>query len=450
MAAFLLNPYDSTLNIADKDDRKLYQDACKGLPEANRFDGKRHNYADFTKLIAKHLKDTRVMEALKIAVKWDTSAADTEGQKLPTTEGIIDLFSSNKVTKEQVVEHCELVWSDSNYGNDTTRYFAKFATPPTSEEDLISERNKRRMKHVMMGYKLWNSLTSSFQLDIIGGREEFEKANETDGVLLWDFIRRRVNPSTTVGASKLKDEIETRTLAEFDHDVIKYNTWFSDTREKIVREEGDGYNEYLRSLFRAYRTSNNTEFNESIGEERRKWIQGKLRDSYNHTDLMDLARLTFNNLVEDSAWQETKNKVDREENNYLALATEILKRFKVDDGGKNTGGKTQKRGGEGTGNGREYAPWRFENPNGDTTKVMRGTTLKWCTKDCHAKSMWCGRKVCLSKAEFAAKYNKKTQGEKDDDNEKVATTKDFRIALAALTSQEDFDSLESQFFPSKE
>ena len=49
---------------------------------------------------------------------------------MPTTEGIIDLFSSNKVTKEQVIEHCELVWSDSNYGNETTRYFAKFAPPP--------------------------------------------------------------------------------------------------------------------------------------------------------------------------------------------------------------------------------------------------------------------------------------------------------------------------------
>ena len=196
----------------------------------------------------------------------------------------------------------------------------------------------------MIRYKLWNSLTSSFQLDIIGGREEFGKANETDGVLLWDFIRRRVNPSTTVSASKLKDEIETRTLAEFDHAVIKYITWFSDTCENIVRKEGDGYNEYLRSLFRAYRTSNNTEFNDSIGEERRKWIQEKLRDSYNHTDLMDLARLTFNNLVEDSAWQETKQKADREENNYLALAIEILKRFKVDDSGKNTrGGRHRKR-----------------------------------------------------------------------------------------------------------
>ena len=88
----------------------------------------------------------------------------------------------------------------------------------------------------MMACKLWNSLTLSFQMDIIGGREEFEKANETDGVLLWDLIRRRVNLSITMGASKLKDEIETRTLAEFDHDVIQYNTWFSDTREKIVRQ----------------------------------------------------------------------------------------------------------------------------------------------------------------------------------------------------------------------
>ena len=117
---------------------------------------------------------------------------------------------------------------------------------------------------------------------------------------------------------------------------------------------------------------------------------------------MDLARLTYNILIEDSAWQETKHKVDREENNYPALTIEILKRFKVEDGDKNIKGRPSKKGSEGTRNGREYAAWRFENPDGDTKKVARGITLKWYAKNCHPKPMWCGRKVCYSKAEFAA------------------------------------------------
>ena len=69
-----------------------------------------------------------------------------------------------------------------------------------------------------------------------------------------------MNPSTTVGVSKLKEDIETKKLSDFNHDVIKYNTWFCDTRESIMKEEGPGFSEYLRSLFRAYQTSNNQEF----------------------------------------------------------------------------------------------------------------------------------------------------------------------------------------------
>ena len=64
--------------------------------------------------------------------------------------------------------------------------------------------------------------------------------------------------------------------------------------------------------------------------------------------------------------------------------------------------------------------------------------------------MWCGRKVCLGKAEFAAKQRQKNNGENENENKKMSATKDFRIALTALTSEEDFAALESQFFQSKE
>ena len=160
---------------------------------------------------------------------------------------------------------------------------------------------------------------------------------------------------------------------------------------------------------------------------------------------MDLARLTYNNLVEDNAWQESKKKVEREEKNYLTLVTEILNKTKNNDNdskngqGKRTGGMTI-----------GYAAWRFDNPSGDATKVVRGTTLKWCTNDCHAKPMWCGRRVCLGKAEFAAKQKKTNDDKGDRAGTKVDASKDFRIALAALTSEEDFAALERQFFQLKD
>ena len=81
-------------------------------------------------------------------------------------------------------------------------------------------------------------------------KQEFQRNQEYDGPLLWDYIRRRVKPSTTVGASKLKDEIERKTIKDFGNDVTKYNSWFVDTRAQIVREEGEGYSESLRSISR--------------------------------------------------------------------------------------------------------------------------------------------------------------------------------------------------------
>ena len=105
-------------------------------------------------------------------------------------------------------------------------------------------------------------MTSDFNIEISDETEEFKRENEYDGPLLWEYIRRRLNSSTMVGASRLKDQIESRTISSFDNNVIKYNTWFSETRAQIIKEDGDGYNEYLRSLFRVYLTRNDNEFDE--------------------------------------------------------------------------------------------------------------------------------------------------------------------------------------------
>ena len=123
---------------------------------------------------------------------------------------------------------------------------------------------------------------------IIGSKLEYQRGRENDGPLLWDFIRRRINPTTTVGASKLKDEIETTKPSLFSNDIIKYNTWFEDTRTSIIKEESPGYNEYLRSVFRAYSSYNDGEFLDTIKDERRKWVQGKLPESYSYLSLIHI------------------------------------------------------------------------------------------------------------------------------------------------------------------
>jgi len=189
----------------------------------------------------------------------------------------------------------------------------------------------------MMGNELWNSLSSPFKIKITGSKEDYQRSQENDGPLLWDFIRCRINPTTTVGTSKFKDEIESIKASAFDNNIIRYNTWFEDTRERIIKEEGDGYNEYLCSMFRAYLECRNKEFVDAIKDERRKWTHGKLENSYSYHDLMDLGRLTYNNLMDENTWSaKPQAKPRNDEKNYLALVTQLMSQMKAiqDDNNK--------------------------------------------------------------------------------------------------------------------
>ena len=78
--------------------------------------------------------------------------------------------------------------------------------------------------------------------------------------------------------------------------------------------------------------------------------------------------------------------------------------------------------------------------------------MKWCEKDCHEKPMWCGRKTCRGKAEFADMMRKR-KAEKQSEESPAAKkdfAEDFKIALAAMTSAEDYQTLTEQFMGSKE
>ena len=100
-----------------------------------------------------------------------------------------------------------------------------------------------------------------------------------------------------------------------------------------------------------------------------------------------------------------------------------------------------------------YLPWRYENPDNTATKDVRGTTMIWCRNYFHNKPMWCGHKNCINRAEYATVMQKKrdhknsgNSGATPSDNSRPNVSKNFRIVLAALTSAEDYVSLEEQFF----
>ena len=143
-------------------------------------------------------------------------------------------------------------------------------TVPADNNTLEELRNACRLKHAMMGNKLWESISSGFKIEIVGSKEVFQHSQEHDKSLLWDFIQRRINPVTAVGASDLKDEFETTKASAFENDLVKHNNWFKDTREKIIKEEDDGYNEYICSMLQAYLSCLDKEFVGMIKDNCRK------------------------------------------------------------------------------------------------------------------------------------------------------------------------------------
>lgn len=67
---FILNPYNTTLSLSNRDNRKLFKAGCNGLDAKYTFDGKAQKYTEFVKLIEKYFKDIHVMSTLNNATTW--------------------------------------------------------------------------------------------------------------------------------------------------------------------------------------------------------------------------------------------------------------------------------------------------------------------------------------------------------------------------------------------
>ena len=102
-------------------------------------------------------------------------------------------------------------------------------------DTLTAERNKRRLKYVMVNKKIWLSLTSSYKIELAMNVAEFKRSREYNGVLVWKFIHKRVNPTTAISASNYKGDIER--VDTFDNNIENLNTCFEDMITKIIKEE---------------------------------------------------------------------------------------------------------------------------------------------------------------------------------------------------------------------
>eukprot|EP00957_Ditylum_brightwellii_P115958 8844601-Ditylum_brightwellii.AAC.1 len=131
-------------------------------------------------------------------------------------------------------------------------------------------------------------------------------------------------------------------MVDFDHDVKKFNTWFSDTRNLIVKEvREDGYTKYLRCLLKTYLMVVDPEFLEAVTLERRLWMMGRQADTYKYADLMQFTLTLFNNCMALSEWKGGKGQLTNKKGSgaddpkFLALLTDIQTAIKGGSNGNN-------------------------------------------------------------------------------------------------------------------
>jgi len=112
--SFILNPFQSDIDLSNKEDKKLFEKGCEGLAKEDKFDGKREKYTTFMKLMKVAIKGVKLMDTLVLGTTYDTAVT---APRPPKTS--VNLFDTYAVTDAEVGAHCNLVWLESNFGNDT-------------------------------------------------------------------------------------------------------------------------------------------------------------------------------------------------------------------------------------------------------------------------------------------------------------------------------------------
>ena len=116
----------------------------------------------------------------------------------------------------------------------------------------------------------------------------------------------------------------------------------------------------------------------------------------------------------------------------LALTTQV-EALKYNNGGGGDPGSRSTKG----------IIWRFKNPDNKSEMVINDRKCKFCKNNFHKQPIWCARPYFLSKEAFVDK--KKVEKEYKS-LEFGGLSNDFKIALVAIISNEDYKVLETKFY----
>ena len=88
---------------------------------------------------------------------------------------MIDMFRSCRLQKDLIVSHINFVWKNTSFSNLTPEYFSIFDPMTTDTSELNVLKNLRKLKYVIVGKKIWNSLTSKYKVEILEKRLELKR-----------------------------------------------------------------------------------------------------------------------------------------------------------------------------------------------------------------------------------------------------------------------------------
>lgn len=201
----------------------------------------------------------------------------------------------------------------------------------------------------------------------------------TDGPCYLKAIHTHINPSTKVGISNVKAQIENATLKQFNHNIVLDNMQLNEWYQEVITAQKDYDEDMLRHLFKIYKGSYCEDFRSHIVPYQSKWEQG---DATKVEDVMNLALTKYNNLIAQTEWVSK----DPPSVKVLALFSKALKQGKctsADD--KKT---TTSSGIERDPRYKDHPDWKFSKTMGDHCNKDGKEWWWWCKYHNNGKGMY--------------------------------------------------------------
>ena len=308
--AFNLNPYNGDINPSTSEGLKLFLKATEEKKEEQKLKISQTN--------VKNIMSAFESDARKYG--WSSLVHIVPINDAAETKSIIKDCTS--VTLSQVKKQARATWGDRTAAfNDEVPDNLVITEIDPAGEPTDRVHFYRRTRATMIAKRVEGLFDEASMKTLFNKKREFTWTDpatgieELDGPTMLQIIIQGINPTTRVGVSDYKMEIQNATLPKHNNNVQDMLDYMEMNYEHILRHNFT-HPDYVMHLFNALLTSKNDIFRSMIQREKDKWELGEdvLPDS-----LVDKATTKYNNMVLQKLWNQT----DPKDAKILALTTKL-------------------------------------------------------------------------------------------------------------------------------